>query len=96
LSEYRIFETDEFLRRVKRLEKLSKRQAAFLRKKLKEYVYPQLREEPFRGTNIKKLRDYSPETWRYRIGQYRLFYTVDTAEKIVFLLTVEDRKDAYQ
>jgi mRNA interferase RelE/StbE len=96
LSEYRIFETDEFLRRCKRLEKQSPREAAFLRKKLTDYVYPQLREEPFWGKNVKKLRDYSPEMWRYRIGQYRLFYTVDTKEKIVFLLTVEDRKDAYR
>ncbi|NQV50560.1 MAG: type II toxin-antitoxin system RelE/ParE family toxin, partial [Candidatus Marinimicrobia bacterium] len=46
--------------------------------------------------NIKKLRDYTPSTWRYRINKFRLFYTTDTTEKIVFILTIDFRKDAYK
>jgi mRNA interferase RelE/StbE len=42
------------------------------------------------------LEGCTPETWRYRIGPYRLFYSVDENERIVFLLTVDDRKDAYR
>lgn len=93
LPEFRIFETDEF---IKRLEKMSAVDASRIRLKLNSYVYPQLKEDPFWGLNIKKLRDYSPSTWRYRINKFRLFYTVDTSEKIVFILTVELRKNAYK
>ena len=93
LSEFKIFETDEFL---KRLKKLSSRDATFLRRKLDSFVYPQLRAAPFWGNNIKKLQGYTPETWRYRIGKFRLFYVVDQAERILYILTVDDRKDAYK
>ena len=93
LSEFRIFETDEFL---KRLKKLASRDAAFLRRKLDSFVYPQLKAEPFWGNNIKKLQGYTPETWRYRIGKFRVFYIVDQDEQILYILTVDDRKDAYR
>lgn len=91
LSEYRIFETDEFARSLKQLGP-----PRFLPRKLQGYVYPQLRAEPRYGTNIKKLQGYNPGAWRYRIGPYRLFYAVDDVERIVFLLTVDDRKAAYR
>ena len=93
LPELRIFETDEFL---KRLKKLTSRDVAFLRRKLDSFVYPQLKSEPFWGNNIKKLQGYTPDTWRYRIGKFRLFYVVDQEELIVYILTVDDRKDAYR
>jgi len=93
LPDFRIFQTNEFL---KKLGKLPSGESDFLEKKLREYVYPQLRVEPFFGKNIKKLRNYTPETWRYRIGNYRLFYIVNTEKKIIYLLTLDLRKDAYR
>ncbi len=93
LSDFKIFETDEFM---KRLKKLSSRDATFLRRKLDSFVYPQLRTEPFWGNNIKKLQGYAPETWRYRIGKFRVFYIADQEEQILYILTVDDRKDAYR
>ncbi|MCF7838545.1 MAG: type II toxin-antitoxin system RelE/ParE family toxin [Candidatus Marinimicrobia bacterium] len=93
MSEFKIFETDEFL---KRLKKLSSRDATFLRCKLDSFVYPQLRVEPFWGNHIKKLQGYTPETWRYRIGKFRVFYVVDQKDRILYMLTVDDRKDAYR
>jgi len=93
LSEYRIFETDEF---DKKLRKLSSFDSSFLRKKLDMFVYPLIREEPFWGNNIKKLQGYSPDTWRYRIGKFRIFYIVDQDEKIIYILSVDHRKDAYR
>ena len=93
LSDFRIFETDEF---TKQLKKLPSRDAAFLRKKLDSYVYPHIRTEPFWGNNIKKLQGCSTDTWRYRIGRVRLFYIVDQKKRIIFILTVNDRKDAYK
>jgi len=93
LSDFKIFETDEF---IKRLKKLSSSDATFLRRKLDSFVYPQLTAEPFWGSNIKKLQGYTPETWRYRIGKFRVFYIVDQKDRILYILTVDDRKDAYR
>jgi mRNA interferase RelE/StbE len=93
LSEYRVFETEEFLRSLGRLPEA---EGSFVRAKLSRLAYPQLREMPFFGPNVRKLRGYSPETWRYRVGNYRVFFHVDDTEKIVFVLSVDKRKDAYR
>ena len=90
---YRIFLTNEFL---KQLNKIDSRIRKGLEKKIEEYISPQLKQEPHFGKNVKKLRGYVPETWRYRIGSFRLFYIIDEVEKIVALISIDDRKDAYQ
>ncbi|HSG30799.1 MAG TPA: type II toxin-antitoxin system RelE/ParE family toxin [Thermodesulfobacteriota bacterium] len=93
MASYRIFETDEFQ---KKLSKLEKKDYKFVYKKLLDYIYPQLKEEPAYGKNIKKLRAYDPETWRYRTGNYRIFYSISDEEKIVYVLTIDKRKDSYK
>jgi len=93
LPDFRIFETEEFSRKFKKLSSID---ARFLRRKFDSFVYPQLKSEPFWGKNIKKLRGYDPDTWRYRIGKFRLFYIVDQVEHVVYILTIDDRKDAYK
>ena len=92
-SEFRIFETEEFQ---KKLRKLSVRDSRFIQRKLAEYAYPQLRIDPFLGPHIKKLKAYQPDTWRYRIGKFRVFYLVDQDERIVSMLSVDDRRDVYR
>jgi mRNA interferase RelE/StbE len=92
LSEYRIFETEQFQRDLQR--NLGPRRKK-LTKKLQEYVYLQLRTQPYFGKNIRKLRDYKPETWRYRIGSHRFFYEVDEEKKIVFMIAAETRQESY-
>lgn len=89
---YRLFETNEFL---KSIEKLEKQNGEFIRNKLNTSVYPQNKSEPHFGLNIKKLKDYTPEAWRYRIGDYRVFYSINEDDKIVLLLVVESRKNSY-
>jgi mRNA interferase RelE/StbE len=93
LTDYRIFETDEFRRNVRSLDA---RQRAFVETKLKRYIYPQLRVQPHFGPSIKKLQGYHPETWRYRIGRFRVFYAVDEPGQVVNILTLDHRKDAYR
>lgn len=93
MSNYRIFETDEF---EKKLKKLIKKDYEFVYKKLIEYIYPQIIEEPAFGKSIKKLKGYNPETWRYRIGNYRIFYSISNEERIVYILTIDKRKDSYK
>ena len=63
--------------------------------KLKEFVYPQLSHQPYFGKNIKKLRNYKPDTWRYRIGDFRFFYEIDDQKHLVVMIAADHRRDAY-
>jgi mRNA interferase RelE/StbE len=58
-------------------------------------VYPILRENPYYGLNIKKLKSEFKDLYRYRIGNFRLFYLILEETVIVFIVDIEDRKDAY-
>ena len=87
---YRIAETANFE------EKITRSEFKKLYGKIRDYVYPQLRGNPFFGPNIKRLKGKLSEFYRYRIGRYRLFYKISQREVIVFILDIADRKDAYE
>jgi mRNA interferase RelE/StbE len=91
-ASWRIFETDQFVKDLEAISRGGRRQMAA---KLREVVYPQLRDQPFFGPQIKKLKAYQPETWRYRIGSWRFFYEIDEAERIVFMIAAAHRGSAY-
>ena len=65
-------------------------------KRLTENIYPRLKTNPYYGPNIKRLKGDLKSIFRYRIGDYRLFYTVDPQKKHVYILALENRKDAYK
>lgn len=90
---YRIFETKQFLRD---LQSISPEIAHKLYAQLKERVYPPLQEEPHFGPNIAKLMGWRPQTWRYRLGRWRLFYEIDEADHIVSLIALAARPQAYR
>ncbi|MCL6591977.1 MAG: type II toxin-antitoxin system RelE/ParE family toxin [Firmicutes bacterium] len=46
--------------------------------------------------NIKRLQGEVESIFRYRLGDYRLFYTIDESRKLIFILGFIHRKDAYQ
>jgi len=92
LNEYRIFETKQF---AKDLREISKAGHAPLAEKLRSTVYPQLRQHPRFGRNIRKLKGYTPDTWRYRIGAWRFFYEIDDEERTVFMTAASHRGSAY-
>ena len=92
LSEYRIFETDQF---TKDLRRISRGGHQAVPGKLCAVVYPQLRVNPFYGANVRKLKHYSPEAWRYRIGAWRFFYETDETEQIIFMIAASHRISAY-
>jgi mRNA interferase RelE/StbE len=93
LSElYRIFETDIFL---EDFEKTPKSIQEKLRMKISSFIYPTLKSQPYFGKNIKKLTGFSLPTWRYRLGDFRIFYTIDEIEKVILILTIVNKKDAY-
>ena len=64
--------------------------------KLQDHVYQQLRQQPFFGPNIKKLKAWKPDTWRYKVGSWRFFYEIDNEKKIVFMIAAEHRSRAYR
>ena len=92
MDNFKSFETNQFLND---LEQDFSGQQERIKRKLATYIYPQLKQNPYFGKNIKKLTDYQPETWRYRIGNYRFFYEIDKQKKIISMLTVDSRQNAY-
>ena len=79
LSKYQIAETKTF-------EKVKNKIDKKLYLKIKNFVYPQLRENPFYGTNIKMLKDNLEGYYRYRIGNYRLFYLIEDDKLIIAVI----------
>ena len=93
LHRYRIFETRQFQTDLARLgPAVQKRMQA----KLQEFAYPILCGNPHFGPNIKRLKNWEPPTWRYRVGNWRFFYEIDENEDIVHMIAAEHRKEAYR
>lgn len=90
---FRIFETETF---ITSLEQDFEGQKDKIKAKLRNQVYKQLKESPSFVSNIKKLRNWDPPTWRYRIGSYRFFYEIDHENKIVSMILSEHRGRAYK
>jgi mRNA interferase RelE/StbE len=90
---FRIFETRQFS---KDLAGFGPAVGVRLEAKLREHVYPTLRQNPYLGPNIKRLKNWQPPTWRYRVGEWRFFYQVNEMERIVFLIAADHRKQAYR
>lgn len=92
MSNYRIFETNQF---IDDLENVGLNLRKKIYNKIKSYAYPQLSINPYYGKNIKKLINYNPPTWRYRIGDYRLFYEIDQNNNTIYIIAIEIRDKAY-
>ena len=90
MADYKIAETHLFT------EKIEKRIYTKIYQKIVNYVYPQLRNNPYFGKNIKKMTAEFDKVYRYRIGDFRLFYTIDDTKKVVIILSIDNRKDAYK
>lgn len=88
---FKIAETDTFEKTLAKDRSLAK-----VYKKITDYVYPILRKNPFFGPNIKRLRGELSDYYRYRIGNYRLFYKIDQEKIIVFIIDLAQRKSAYK
>jgi mRNA interferase RelE/StbE len=59
-------------------------------------AYPILRTNPFFGVNIKKLKGEYKEIYRFRIGDYRIFYKIDEQKALIYVINIENRQDAYK
>ena len=90
---YRIFETRQFLRDLERLGPAAQKR---LEAKLRQHVYPILRDNPHLGPNIKRLKNWEPPTWRYRVGGWRFFYEIEERDRVVSLTAADHRRQAYR
>jgi mRNA interferase RelE/StbE len=90
---FRIFEIETFLTS---LDQDFEGQKDKIKAKLRSHVYQQLKQSPSFCPNIKKLKNWEPPTWRYRIGSYRFFYEIDGENQIVSMLLAEHRGKAYK
>jgi mRNA interferase RelE/StbE len=90
---FSVFETRSFLADLAALGVVSQRR---LEAKLRDYVYPLLRQTPHSGPNIKRLKNWDPPTWRYRVGDWHFFYEIDEKQRIIFMIAADHRKEAYR
>ena len=88
LSKYQIAETKTFLKLKTTINKK-------LYVKIENFVYPQLRDNPHYGINIKKLKGTFEGYYRYRVGNYRLFYLIENEKLIIAIVDFKHRQQAY-
>lgn len=89
LFDFQIAETKSF-------QKLKKKIDPKLYIKITNIVYPQLKSNPYFGTNIKKLKGEFEGYYRYRLGNYRLFYLIEGDKIIVVITDFKHRQNTYE
>lgn len=87
---YKIAETKTFLKKIDQPE------IRRIYLKIIDFVYPVLRQNPFFGPNIKRLKGSYSEFHRYRIGNYRLFYRISDDSEIIYIVDIVHRHKAYE
>ena len=90
MDDYKIAETETYSK------KINSKRYSHLYQKIVEDVYPLLKRNPFFGGNIKKLKGEYKDIYRFKIGNYRLFYKIEEQESIIFIIDIESRQDAYK
>ena len=88
LDKYKIAEAENYSK------KINSKKYNHLYQKIFQDVYPILKSNPYFGGNIKKLKGEYKDIYRFRIGDYRLFYKIEGT--IVFVIDIESRQDAYK
>ena len=88
MSKYQIAETKTFLKAKATIDKK-------LYVKIENFIYPQLRENPHYGTNIKKLKGKLEGYYKYKVGNYRLFYLIEDQKLIAVVVDFRHRQQTY-
>ncbi len=57
--------------------------------------FESLEKNPRVGNNVKPLKGSFAGAYRYRVGQYRVVYTIDDQVVKVFVITIAHRRDVY-
>ncbi len=57
---------------------------------------PLMKRNPHFGPNIKRLKGEYSDLYRYRISDYRLFYSVQESEIKIYVIDIAHSNDAYK
>lgn len=57
--------------------------------------FASLESEPIQGSNIKPLKGFAGK-YRYRVGNLRVIYNINIIDKIVYVLAILPRGQAYK
>jgi len=79
----------------KNFQKIKAKLEPKLYQKILNNVYPQIRSNPFYGTNIKKLKGEFEGYCRYKVGDYRLFYIIENEKILVIVTDFRHRQSSY-
>lgn len=86
---YRVIFTDRAKKEIKKLDKkVSLLILGWIRKHLEECENPRLYGKSLKG-NL-------DNTWRYRVGDYRILAEIKDQEILILVLSVGHRKDIYE
>jgi mRNA interferase RelE/StbE len=55
----------------------------------------ELQQDP-RRNSVKQLKGTKTPTFRYRVGDYRIVFSVDHGKVVVFVIDIGNRKDIYR
>ena len=88
MYDFKIAETKNFQKIKQQIDKK-------LYDKIVNIVYPQLKSNPYFGTNIKKLKGKFEGYYRYRIGNYRLFYLIEDEKVLIVVTDFRHRQNTY-
>jgi len=55
-----------------------------------------LEHNPRAGNNVKALKGHFAGSYRYRLGDLRVVYTINDREMTVFVVTIAKRSDVYE
>jgi len=58
--------------------------------------FQSLEKNPREGNNVKPLKGRFAGSYRYRVGDLRIVYTIDDQAVIVFVITIAKRGDVYE
>ena len=86
---------DFIIAETKNFQKIKQHIDQKLYDKIVNIVYPQLKSNPYFGTNIKKLKGKFEGYYRYKIGNYRLFYLIEDEKVLVIVTDFGHRQNAY-
>ena len=59
-------------------------------------AFDTLQTSPASGPNVKPLKGQLRRYFRYRVGDYRIIYTIAMPERIVYVDYIQHRKDVYR
>jgi mRNA interferase RelE/StbE len=85
---YRIELSREAQRFYERCEKADARKLA--------RCFEVLERDPREGNNVRALKGKLAGTYRYRVGDLRVVYTINDQKVTVFVITIANRRDVYE